>query len=358
MPPTSMEFHTLTLGTWKAMLKACREAKLSIDIEQYIFQNDEIGSKFIEIFKQKVKSGVKVRMLIDMVGSQKFYSSGLPEELRELGVEIRFFNRISPWRIHNFTSWFFRNHKKTLIIDKTIAFTGGTGVGFHMADWRDTTARMQGEVTEEVWSAFQELWWFTEDRRIIPRIRGMRKTKQMRYFITNSPYHRKRFLYYVLMESLHSAQKSIYLTTPYFIPDRRLRRILRLAAQRGVDVKIIVPKLLDVPIVESASHSLFEGLLKNGVKIYKYQPRILHAKTAVVDGEWATFGSFNLDSLSFLYNFEANVATHEASVVQEINKHFHEDLAQSEEVTLEAWNKRGWTRRFQEILTTPFRGFL
>lgn len=358
MFPYSFTLYKSTHETWAQMLRECELAEKSIFIEQYIFQDDEIGKQFIDIFKEKVSKGVRVRILVDMVGSYNFYNSELPFELRKLGIEVRFFNPISPWRIHNFTSWFFRNHKKTLIIDNFVAFTGGTGVGYHMAEWRDTTARMQGEVALEIGSAFQELWWLLENRRIIPRIRGMRKTKQMRYFITNSPYHSKRFLYYVFMESLRNAKKSIYLTTPYFIPDRRLRRILRLAAHRGVDVKIIVPKLLDVPIVESASHSLFEGLLKSNVKIYKYQPRILHAKTAVVDGEWATFGSFNLDSLSFLYNFEANVVTHESAVIQEIEKHFHDDLAQSLEVTHEGWSKRHWTKKFQEILAAPFRRFL
>lgn len=358
MHPISFELYSSTRGTWDAMLKACSEAKKSIDIEQYIFQNDEIGSKFLEIFRAKVHNGVKVRMLIDMVGSYDFYASELPEELKKLGIEIRFFNKISPWRLHNFTSWFFRNHKKTLIIDGDTAFTGGTGIGFHMAEWRDTTARVHGESAREIGEAFNELWWFTEDRRLVRRINNLRKYKQKRSFITNSPYIKKRFLYYTFIETLRLAKKSIYLTTPYFIPDRRLVKVLTSAARRGVDVQIIVPKILDVPIVASASHSYYEHLLKKGVRIFKYQPKILHAKTAIVDGTWTSFGSFNLDSLSFLYNFEANIVTIDSKLVSEIENHFHNDISESKEILEEEWKNRGLKARVQEFFARSFSAFL
>ena len=347
-----------THEAWTHMLRECELAEKTIFIEQYIFQDDEIGKQFINIFKEKVSKGIKVRILADMVGSYNFYNSELPFELHKLGIEVRFFNVISPWRIHNFTSWFFRNHKKTLIIDNKVAFTGGTGVGFHMGLWRDTTARLEGNVAVEIGESFEEMWWQVEDKRLVTRIRKLQKNKQKRDFITNSPFVSKRFLYYVFMESLRNAKKSIYLTTPYFIPDRRLRRILRLAAHRGVDVKIIVPKIIDVPVVESASHSLYDDLLKSGVRIFKYHPAILHAKTAIIDNEWATFGSFNLDSLSFLYNYEANVVTLDTKFIVEINKQFVDDLKWSDEVLYEKWKKRGFHQKFLELLTSTIRRFL
>lgn len=358
MLPTSFRVYKKTSEAWVAMLQACKEAKETIDLEQYIFLNDEIGKQFIEVFKEKTLQGVKIRLLVDMAGSFKFYSSVIPEELMNEGIEVRFFNPIRPWRIHTFTSWFFRNHKKTLVIDGKVAFTGGTGVGYYMANWRDTTARMEGNVAREIKESFEELWWHVKDRRMVTRIKNFRKNRQKQEFITNSPYLGKRFLYYVMIESFRRAKKSIHITTPYFIPDRRLRRVLRLAAHRGVDVKVIVPKVLDVPIVELASHSLYTDLLKNGVRIFKYQPHILHAKTAIVDGEWATFGSFNLDSLSFVYNFEANVVTFNREFIQEIERNFEEDLSMSEEITHEQWQKRSFNTRVGEFLGACLRRIL
>lgn len=340
------------------MLELCQSATKSIYIEQYIFVVDETGNKFLEIFKKKTAEGVKVRMLLDAVGSYGFYNSALPEELRKLGIEIRFFNSTSPWRVHTIFSWFFRNHKKTLVVDERAGFTGGTGVGVHMKLWRDTTAYLEGSVVQEIMNSFEEMWVIAEEHNIVVRIKELRLKKMSRDFITNSPYFKKRFLYQVIMAALRASQKTIYLTTPYFIPDRRLIRILRLAVHRGVDVRVIVPEIIDVLLVATASHSSFGELLRDGVRIYKYTPATLHAKTIVVDDEWATFGSFNLDSLSFRYNYEANVVTLDSKCVAELKEHFLADLQYSREITYKEWKNRPFLMKFQEFFVRPFRGFL
>ncbi|MES3004750.1 MAG: phospholipase D-like domain-containing protein [Patescibacteria group bacterium] len=358
MFPNNFEFYTDTVNSWTGMLSACREAKESIDIEQYIFLKDKIGEEFLDIFKEKARSGVRVRILADAVGSYSLNSSVILKELADSGIQVRFFNPISPWRIHTIFSWFFRNHKKVLVVDKKIGFTGGVGVGDHMKTWRDTAARLEGPVVEEMSQAFQEMWNLAEEKDIVIRIKEFRLNKIKRDFITNSPYFKKRFLYYTLMEALRGAKKSIYLTTPYLIPDRRLIRILRLAAVRGVDVKIIVPETIDVLLVATASHSSYSELLRNGVKIFKYRPSILHAKTAIVDNQWGTYGSFNLDSLSFVYNYEANVVTVDTNAVAELMEHFYTDLTHSREITYTEWKRRPFLRKFQEFFIRPVRGFL
>ncbi len=352
------EIYRDTKDTWEAMLTACSEAKVSIDIEQYIFAANSIGNKFLDIFKQKASEGVKIRMLLDAAGSYTFYNSPIPDVLRGLGIEVRFFNMISPWRIHNFFSWFFRNHKKSLIIDGAIGFTGGTGVSDHMANWRDTNGKVVGDPAREMTESFNEMWGLSQEKDFVARFEIFRRSKEKNTFITNAPYFKKRFLYHALMKAFSKATKSIHITTPYFIPDRRLIRILKNAARRGVEVIVILPEIIDVPVVASASHSSFDELLREGVRIFKYRPYILHAKTAVVDEEWGSYGSFNLDSLSFRYNYEANIITTDHHSVSELEKHFQSDLTHSREITFLEWRKRKLIRKMQEFFVAPIRGFL
>lgn len=350
------KFYKTAEETWEAMLAALKEARQSIEIEHYIFGSDKLGDKFIEVLTQKKAEGVRVRMLIDAVGSYGFYNSDVPDKMRQAGIEIKFFNAISPWRIHTFTSWFFRDHNKIIIIDSKVAFTGGLGIRENMAGWRDTNSRLEGVVVAEMLSSFLDMWG--RERNIFLRITKRRAQKLRAHFITNTPYYKRRYLYYTVMEALRQAKKSILLTTPYFIPDRRLKRILRLAARRGVEVKIIVPKKSDVLLLSTAAHSSFSELLRSGVKIYKYAPAFLHAKTIVVDEEWVSWGSFNLDSLSFVYNFEGNVVSTERENIVEIKKHFEEDLAGCEEVKYEEWVKRPLIDKVREFFIVPVRGFL
>jgi cardiolipin synthase len=340
------------------MLAVLRDARTSIDIEHYIFSADSIGGQFVNVLKEKARAGVQVRLLADAVGSYAFYNSRVPDELRALGAKVRFFNPISPWRLHNFTSWFFRDHNKIMVVDGKVAFTGGTGMRKNMAGWRDTNARIEGGVVGEMRKAFEEMWGQAEDRNIFKKIKKVRAYSRRANFVSNAPYYRKRFLYHALMRALERAERSIWLMTPYFIPDHRLMRSLRLARRRGVDVKIIIPNLVDVRIVANASNSAIGALLRSGVRIFKYQPRILHAKTAVVDGRWATFGSFNLDNLSFRFNFEGNVVSEAAECVNEIEAQFLRDLAECKEITSEEWRHRPLLQKAEELLVAPIRWLL
>lgn len=352
------QIYTNTEQAWNVMLGACKFATKSIDIEQYIFSNDSIGEKFIQLMKEQARRNVKVRLLLDTAGSYALYRSEIPAQLRKAGVEVRFFNIISPWRIPNFLSWFFRDHRKLIIVDDVVGITGGVGVREQMRDWRDTTLRVEGEIVKEMSVSFTEMWEHAGERKLFSRIRKIRGYTKKANFLTNSPYFRKRFLYHVFVEELRSAEKYIYLTTPYLVPDHRLIRILRLAVTRGVDVKILVPSSMDVPIVETASHSFYDELLKSGVRIYEYQPNFLHAKTAVVDGDWSTVGSFNLDNLSFFYNYEANVVSTDMKCAEEIKNNFFHDLTQSKEVTYSQWKRRPFVQKIQEFFVILIRWFL
>lgn len=340
------------------MKEACLNARKSIDIEQYILERDDIGQEFLEIFINKKKEGVRIRILCDMAGSYSFYASSLPETLRSVGIEVRFFNVIKPWRLHTFFSWFFRDHRKLLIVDESIGFVGGVGIRSDMRGWRDTHLRVLGSIISEMILAFDEMWHVSGETKFIKRLSATRKFVKGFQFVTNSPLVRRRFFYNEFITAIRSAERFIYITTPYFIPDRRLRRVLRLAARRGVDVRILIPKTSDFVWVDRASHTYFEKLLGSGVRIFQYTGDMLHAKTAVVDENWATVGSFNLDSLSMRFNYEANIVGARPEFTSEIRSFFEKDALRSEEVLLTDWQTRSRQNRFFEFLSLPIRRFL
>lgn len=340
------------------MKEACRTAQESIDFEQYIFEGEsEIGKEFISIFKQKLQEGVRIRLLVDMVGGFSFWSSPLPDELRELGAEIVFFNTIRPWRIHTIFSWFFRDHRKILVIDKKIAFIGGVGVHSDMTGWRDTHLRLEGKIVEDIHTAFEEMLEVAKRKRVIGRSPDSRAAVPDFRFVTNAPHFRKRFLYREVVTAMRNASRYIYITTPYFIPDRRMWRILRLARQRGVTIKVLVPESSDHLSVDRVSHSFFDQCLRAGIEIYQYRDEMIHAKTIVIDDEWATVGSFNLDNLSFFYNFEANVISLNREFAEEVRRNFEADLQKAERITLENWRKRPLIHKLVEKLFIPARRF-
>lgn len=357
LPSTLWKFYTSSVGAWDAMLDECEKATISIDLEQFIFIHDDVGQRFIDVCRRKAKEGVHVRLLCDAAGSFNFYRSTIIDEMKKDGVQIVFFNTFIPWTLHNHSLWFFRDHRKLLIVDGKIGFTGGICLSSEMKDWRDTHVGIQGEVVEEMKQSFTRMWERAHKRKYrAPDI--VKIGAQGFNYVTNSPLPRKRFLYHKLINTIRSAKKYVYLTTPYFVPDQRFIRILKLAAHRGIDVRLIVPEHSDHPIVDIGSKSFFHTLIKSGISIYQYKGKMIHSKTVIVDDEWATVGSFNLDNVSFLYNFEANLVSIDKAFVAELKAHFIEDLQHSTFISLSSWIKRSYTAQLLEILVYPIRKFL
>lgn len=357
MAGTQPQFYLDSKSTWKAMLTDIASARRTIDIERYIFVCDEIGRRFIDALITKAKEGVRVRILCDMVGSYSFYRSTIPEELQRVGIEVAFFNPINIWRLGNFTSNFFRDHRKILTIDSAIGYMGGVGIQDMFADWRDTEVRIEGPLVAQMEQSFSRIWRAASQRRFL---RFRRPDLFVKNFgvVTNSPHFGQRFLYRALIDAIRSAKHTLYLTTPYFIPDIRMLRVIRLAAKRGVDVRLLVPSYADHYMITSARQSYFTLLLNAGIKIYRYQGTMLHAKTVTIDGEWGTVGSFNLDNLSFLFNYEANIVSTDKNFVESLQAHFLQDIKQAEKVEYETWIKRPLVQKIQEALTWPFHDIL
>ncbi len=344
-------------AVWEAMLNDCKAAQSYILLEEYIFNNDAIGKEFIAVFKEKLAAGVRVFLLFDSVGSYLFSYSSEVGMLTRMGADILFFNPISPWRLHTIFSWFFRDHRKIAIIDGKLGYTGGVGVNNRMRHWRDTMVRLDGIVVQEMENAFWGMWEIARRRKFLNFPQPQRLGINFN-FISNSPHRGQRFYYHRFSDALRTAKTRIYLSTPYFVPDLRTIRLLRLASRRGVDVRIILPKRSDHPSLDLASSSYFGFLLRMNISIYAYHKTVLHAKYAVVDDNWASIGSTNIDNLSFTFNYEGNLISSDPQFIKNLSDIFEHDILDSEQVDLKAWQNRSFWNRFLEFLTWPIHKFL
>ncbi len=358
---TDWQFFLKAEDAWESMFEAVRDAKKEILCEQYIIGNDHVGKKFLNLLMDRAREGLGVQVIVDMVGgavSGLFYDNSLLREIEESGVKLIFWNPVKLWRLDTIFSWFFRNHRKVMVIDEHIGFVGGVGFREDMKNWRDTHLKVIGPVVEEMRHAFLEMWALSNEKRFFRRLKKTKHFIRGFQFITNSPSRTKRFLYEKVAYELAGAQKRILLTTPYFIPDRKMSRILRLASMRGVEVKILIPKQSNHPWVDRASRSVFGKLLKSGVDIYRYEDAMLHAKTLVVDDKFATVGSFNFDSLSFNFNYEGNVISHSSLFIDQVAAYFEEDCSGASKVNLVEWRNRSLIEKIQERIAMLIRRLL
>jgi cardiolipin synthase len=225
-----------------------------------------------------------------------------------------------------------------------------------MADWRDTNVEVSGDVVVELQHAFNNMWWIVSNERFL-RLKEPRQTEDGFSVLTNAPHFRQRHIDRAVIEAIRTAEKSIYITTPYFVPDRRFFRVIRLAARRGVDVRIIVPYQSDHPYVDFASQFYFQKALKAGVKLFWYMPTMMHAKTVVIDGEWASVGSANVDNLSSFFNYELNLVSVARGFAEDVETHFFTDLGRSIEVKTTEWQARPLLRKILEMISAPFGRF-
>ena len=352
------KLYSLTSEIWEAMLEDCARATRSIDIEQYIFMNDEIGKRFIQLLQKKATEKVKVRLLCDMAGSFGLFNSSEVKILQNAGVEVLFFNTISPWAVRHIPAWFFRDHRKIFVVDSTVAYVGGVNFGSYMKDWQDSAVRITGPVIRDIEHVFNWLWIITRRERFVRFRRRNIDVNQEFDFLPNIPYLRQRLLYHTLISQMEKAKTYMYFTTPYFVPDLRFFRILRKAARKKIDVRLLIPWATEHPVVDIAGRSYFDLALKAGVRIFRYKSNIIHAKTAIIDGTWATVGSMNLDNLSFLFNYEANIVSGNMAFAEDVRNQFLKNIEHAEEVTRSTWEKRSRYQKIGEVLSWPIHKFM
>lgn len=352
------ELYSANGDVWHAMLADCAKAKESIVLEQFIFFKDEYGQRLIDICKDRARNGVKVRFLWDAAGSFTLWGSNTAEELKESGIELLFWKTLIPgyFRVPNFRFWYFRNHRRTLVIDGKVGYTGSICVNDAFKNWRDTNVRIEGPVVTEMEKAFEQMWMRANKIKNIKHLHSPFKAEFK--YLTNYPAPGRRHIYTELIKALREAHDHVYITTPYFVPTHRLYRTLKAASKRGVDVRLIIPEKSDHYAIDIGARAFFKTLLQSGVRIFLYQGNMIHSKSVTIDDTWATVGSMNLDSASLLYNFEANIVTTNDKFSKELKEHFMNDLKESKEVNLKEWQNRFFLEKIPEMLIHLVRKFL
>lgn len=346
-----------------AKIALIRSARRTINYAQYVFEGGEPSKDIARALAERCSAGIKVNVLLDAVGALAMPAE-LREEMQSAGCKVESFRPLSPFSVDRVN---YRNHRRILVVDGLVGVTGGSGIsgkwsgnGRQEGHWRDTDVRIEGPVVEQLQGAFAENWLEATGVAIggpdyFPRKRLESKGDVDAQVVRSSPAGGSTAMYTMFLLALASSRHSIHITNPYFVPDDTMITTLVGAANRGVQVKLLIPGAIDHNLVRQASRSEFGRLLKNGVQIYEYRPALLHAKTMVVDGIWATIGSTNLDRRSFALNEELNVAIYDVDTAQRLERVFDEDLRNSRRVMYDDWNHRGFTSRFLELLAFPLK---
>jgi cardiolipin synthase len=329
------------------MLEAIRSAKKTITFETYIYWSGDIGKAFADALCERARAGVKAHVLLDWVGSAKM-DKAMVESMKYCGVEIERYHQPA-W--YNLTRMNNRTHRKLLVVDGAIGFTGGVGIADQWTGdaqdkehWRDSHFRIEGPVAAEFQAVFLDNWMKATGRVLhspdyFPKIEHAGTAPAQMF--SSSPTGGSESMQLMYLLSIASASKSILLSSSYFVPDELALKALADAAKRGVRIKIITPgDHIDTEVVRRASRARWGELLEAGVEIFEYQPTMFHCKVMVVDGFLVSTGSTNFDNRSFRLNDEANLNIYDQAFAAEMVKVFEKDLAQSRRITLESWEGR------------------
>jgi cardiolipin synthase len=348
-----------------AMLEAIRAAKKSINFEAFIFQSDLAGRQFRDALMDKAKAGVKVRLLLDGVGSGTKLENSDVELMKSAGCEFAYYHPVRSIRLDKLNR---RTHRRIMVIDGRIGFTGGVAFADQWlgnADtkdhWRDMHARIEGPLVAKLQGAFQQ-HWVKETKRALTgeaEFPALAPAGDLKAQVTAS--HSYSFAPLALTQAvaIAAAEKRIWITNAYCTPTEDQVALLVAAVKRGVDVKLLVPgKHNDQPATKAAGRNSYGDLLEGGVKIYEFEPTMLHQKTMVVDSLFAMFGTSNLDARSSAINEEIDITVHDSKFGKEMEQIFEKDLAKSRLYTLEEFKKRGLWERFSEWVVRPFRAQL
>jgi len=351
--------------TYAAMFEAIAAAKDHVNLETYILEEDEIGRKFAALLAQKAGEGVQVNLMYDSVGSINT-SRAFFDALRGQGVNVCEFNPVNPVKGRLF-SLNNRDHRKLLVVDGQVSFTGGINISNVYASsifgsrrrevkqegWRDTHIEVRGPATQDFQRLFIDNWGTQACGRLPQRQyfpQPVRGGDQVVQAIGSSPGDALNLIYLELLSAISHAERSVWITMAYFVPDAQTTAALKDAVKRGVDVTLVLPGFSDYWITFYAGRSYYDELLAAGVRIYERRDALLHAKTAVIDGVWSTVGSTNMDLRSFLHNHEVNAVVLGAEFAGEMERVFRRDLEESVPIDPKAWEKRGAAERAKETL--------
>jgi len=355
-------------ATMKEMMAAARAATSTINLETYIFDQDPVGLQFADLLIEKRQQGVTVNVLYDAVGTfgtpQAFF-----DRMKAAGITLLAFNPVNPaarigrWEINN------RDHRKLMVVDGTVAFTGGINISSTYANssffgsrrtpsktdgkkvgWRDTHVKIAGPAVAALQWSFVNNWVRQEAGELpeAPYFPALAVAGDKVVRVLASDPDKGFEIYKALVLAIQTSKKTVHITSAYFVPDQQIVDALCAAARRGVDVRLVLPGVTDHGLVLHAGRAFYDALLANGVQIFHLQVTVLHAKTAVIDGTWSTIGSANIDRRSFIHNYELNVIVLDQAFGQDMENAFNEDLRDSTPVPLKEWRQRPWTERVKE----------
>jgi len=330
-----------------AILEAIDQAKHTITFETFIYWSGDIGKRLADALIKKAKEGVSVHILLDWLGSRRC-DEKIIQSMKDAGVQVE---RYRPLRWYNMSRVNNRTHRKILVIDGLIGFTGGVGIADQWEGraqdkdhWRDSHFKIEGPVVAQLQSAFLDNWNSTRpevlhgDRYfpVIPKADGM-----MAQIFKSSPEEGSGSVRLMYLYSIAHANSKICIANAYFVPDTHVRKMLIDARKRGVHIEVIVPgPNIDTAVTRRASRAVWGELLEAGVRIFEYQPTMFHCKYMIVDDVWVSVGSTNLDNRSFRLNDECNLNVVDGGLAEELSEVFEIDKAGSKEITLEDWKKR------------------
>ncbi len=342
------------------------EAKHHAHLLYFIFRPDDVGQRLADALIRARKRGVACRLLADAAGSRAFFRSTLHDDLLSHGVEVHDMLPASPWR-RKLARIDLRNHRKVTVVDGTIAYAGSHNAvnedygHKHAGKWVDLSARLTGPVVSQLQQLFCEDWAFETDQPLTGEdlFPPLEHTGEIAaQVVPTGPNHQGESFRRVLIAALSAAQRHIIMTTPYLVPDEPTMLALSMAADRGAQVDLIVPKKSDHPLVAAAGRSYYQSLLEAGVNIHTYAGGMLHAKTITVDDAFALLGSANLDIRSFYLNFEVNVLLYGPQITQHLRFAQQRYLSQCEPVVLSAWRKRPVFKQYAEGAAALFSPLL
>jgi len=327
---------------YAAMLDDIRRASSQVRMETYIYAADEIGQAFAAALIERARAGCRVQLRIDAVGSYDTMSAELAAKLLAGGVCLEWCRR---WNWRRPLEFHRRNHRKLLVVDAHCCYLGGFNLDrqasrqyFGPARWRDTHVRLTGSLVARAIEAFDEYGQLPTRRRPWRQLRGAEG-----YLVPNLGLRRRFLLNRLLGRYFRGANQRLWLATPYFVPPATIQRAMIHAVRRGADVRVLVPRRSDVRLAQWASRAAYARLLAKGVRIFEYLPRMLHAKTALIDDDWSMVGTANLDYRSLFINDELVLLSDVAALHEQLEADYLADLEESEEIHASAWSNRwGW----------------
>ncbi|WP_026568259.1 cardiolipin synthase [Bacillus sp. UNC41MFS5] len=366
--PTNSNTHTKILKngeeTFREIKKALHDAKDFIHLEYYIFRDDRLGNEIIDILIDRVQEGVEVRLMYDAVGSITLSSTAI-KRMKDAGIRVQPFLPIKSGLINQ--KFNFRNHRKIIVIDGKVGFVGGLNIGVeylgedeNFGFWCDTHVFLEGEAVQTLHAVFLLDWRYVSGEMLVTDERYMKPKPALGdglvHVVATGPETKRMSDHYYAMISC--ATKSIWIASPYFVPNPAIRTALRIAAHKGIQIRIMVPDTNDGFLTQYATRSYLPELLRAGVEIYSYQKGFLHKKVMIVDGDLATIGTANMDMRSFRLNFEVNLFLIGTESIQDLVAHYEEDLEDCLRIRPVEFYKRRFTEKVKESFARLFSGVL